>query len=62
MEAHLHRPLEFGEVVHHVNGDSTDDRIENLLLYSSQAQHMRDEFQEGRLVGLRLGPLSLRRP
>jgi hypothetical protein len=39
MEIHLGRFLESHEVVHHINGDPTDDRIENLMLFNSQREH-----------------------
>lgn len=32
MEEHLGRELEFNEHVYHVNGDSRDNRIENLIV------------------------------
>jgi DNA-binding NarL/FixJ family response regulator len=32
MEGHLGRHLRAGEIVHHVNGDCSDDRVENLQL------------------------------
>ena len=40
MEEKLGRYLVDGEVVHHINGNKQDNRIENLELLSSQATHM----------------------
>ena len=39
-EQQLGRPLEPGEVVHHVNGDRSDNRLENLQVLPSQGHHM----------------------
>lgn len=36
MESHLGRYLEKNEIVHHLNGDSLDDRIENLEVVSAK--------------------------
>lgn len=41
MEEHLGRPLESSEIVHHLNGVRTDNRVENLCLHTrpSHAVH-----------------------
>jgi hypothetical protein len=40
IEKHIGRPLEKGEVIHHVNGRKLDNRIENLCLCDGQTEHI----------------------
>lgn len=39
MEAHLGRELDASEIVHHINGNPADDRIENLRVLT-RAEHI----------------------
>lgn len=45
IETHLGRKLLSNEIVHHINGDSKDNRLENLRVMS-QADHIREHLPE----------------
>jgi len=41
MAEHIGRDLLPSEVVHHINGDNQDNRVENLRLYANTGEHTR---------------------
>jgi len=46
MEKHLKRYLSRKEVVHHINGNHADNRLENLQLFPNNGEHLRLHFKE----------------
>ncbi len=58
MEKKIRRYLDPKEVVHHKNGNTSDNRIGNLVLYKSNAEHKAEDINErkrdrrGRLLPL----------
>jgi len=45
MEEYLGRYLEPQEVVHHINGDKQDNRVENLEIFETNAQHLAETLK-----------------
>jgi hypothetical protein len=51
MERHLKRHLRTDEIVHHINGDHSDDRLENLQVVT-RAEHARIHLKNRRFAAI----------
>jgi len=47
MEQHIGRYLKREESIHHINGNKTDNRIENLELFSNNSEHTHKYHMRG---------------
>jgi len=52
MEQKIGRYLNPKEHVHHINGDRTDNNIENLFLFHNNSEHLKFHFPKGSKIGV----------
>ena len=53
MEKHLGRELKSSEIVHHIDGDKSNNKLSNLMLFPNRAAHAKFHYENGdyKLVG-----------
>ena len=49
MEEHLGRKLKSSEVIHHIDGDKQNNKIDNLILFPTKSAHTKFHIQKGDL-------------
>lgn len=50
MSKHINRPLTKSEIVHHIDGDRTNNKIENLYLYKNRKEHQEGHHSINKLI------------
>ena len=50
MEKHLGRHLKSSEIVHHIDMDKSNNKLENLMLFPTKSAHTRYHFKRGDLT------------
>ena len=60
MEKLIGRYLTSNEVVHHINGDTLDNRIENLKLFASNGEHLKHHLQKYKYVTTLPSPVGVK--
>ncbi len=52
MEEFLGRYLKKGEEIHHINGNPSDNRIENLKLFPNHSEHSKTHYPKGKPIAI----------